>query len=282
MKISNKYDILQSVIQVLKGGGSVPTKVLNCESVILSKVRGSEQHFHSWLEIYYLERGECNCLINDTVYKLTDGDIMLIPPNVIHRSTYNSKNHTRLLINCSDAFYSDKVYKIIENGYIYRNPIITKDILSILKKVEEEINNKDCFCEEMVANHLNALFVLLIRNKNYYKNSLSENVHVKHTLEYVNQHYAENISLEKAAQQAFISSAHLSRIFKKETGLTFGEYLTDIRINAAENLLKNSNLTICEISDSCGFNDSNYFSFKFKSLYNISPLKFRKKFRSKI
>ncbi len=67
-------------------------------------------------------------------------------------------------------------------------------------------------------------------------------------------------------------------MFKKETGFGFCEYLNLLRLQKAEALLKQSdNLSISLIASECGFNDSNYFSVKFKEMYGISPKKVQKR-----
>jgi len=66
-------------------------------------------------------------------------------------------------------------------------------------------------------------------------------------------------------------------IFKKETGLNFSEYVTLVRLNYAEELLcQPGKKSITEIACACGFNESNYFSYRFKEKYSVSPLQFAK------
>jgi AraC-like DNA-binding protein len=78
------------------------------------------------------------------------------------------------------------------------------------------------------------------------------------------------------AGRFFISPEHFSRIFKRETGFNFSEYLNLLRLKRAETLLRQLNTApITQIAQSCGFNDSNYFSVQFKKLYGISPKKFQ-------
>ena len=73
-----------------------------------------------------------------------------------------------------------------------------------------------------------------------------------------------------------VSSEHLSRTFKRETGFGFSEYLTLVRLQKAEYMLRNEpGRSVCEIAYACGFNDSNYFSDKFRRSYGHSPSKFK-------
>lgn len=92
---------------------------------------------------------------------------------------------------------------------------------------------------------------------------------------YIQQNYDTNISLTEIANLCSVSEVHFSRCFKKETGINFKEYLSIIRLRNAENLLKKTSSSISEIAYNCGFNDSNYFSFKFKKEYGLSPTEYR-------
>ena len=79
------------------------------------------------------------------------------------------------------------------------------------------------------------------------------------------------------AAKSFVSPEHLSRSFKAEIGQGFSEYLSEVRLKEAQKLLEGEQkLSVSEIAYKCGFNDSNYFSDKFKKRYGISPLQYRK------
>ena len=85
------------------------------------------------------------------------------------------------------------------------------------------------------------------------------------------------IDRQRPLPLSFFSQEHLSRTFKKHTGFGFNEYLTLVRLQHAEQLLKgDEKMSISTIAYNCGFNDSNYFSDKFKKMYGTSPLKYSK------
>lgn len=83
------------------------------------------------------------------------------------------------------------------------------------------------------------------------------------------------LSLTKIAHLFFISSSYLSRIFKKETGISFIDYLTKLRIDEAMLLLKNTDLMVYEVSEKVGIFDPNYFSTCFKKYTGLSPSEYR-------
>ena len=76
-----------------------------------------------------------------------------------------------------------------------------------------------------------------------------------------------------------MSKSHFCRKFKFVTGLRYSEYVTNVRITNSEKLLRETNLPITEISERCGFNDSNYFASVFKRLKGITPYKYAKLYR---
>lgn len=93
---------------------------------------------------------------------------------------------------------------------------------------------------------------------------------------YVKKHHAEPITLDDVCEHFAYSRSFVSHAFKRSTGKSFREYLTDFRLEDAKALLLYSDLSITEISYSVGFCDSSYFSNVFKSKVGISPLEFRK------
>ncbi len=98
-------------------------------------------------------------------------------------------------------------------------------------------------------------------------------------LKYINEHYAEDISLEQIAHELNISVGYLSRSFKKEVGLSFVKHLTAFRIERAKKLLTQTNMKIKEISASIGIPDVSYFGYTFKKHTEYTPDEYRKKYR---
>lgn len=94
--------------------------------------------------------------------------------------------------------------------------------------------------------------------------------------EYIDSHYMEfDFSLTSAAKFIHMSPSHLSIIFKKEIGMTFISYLTDLRIKRAKQLLSSTDLMVYEISSSVGYENYAYFSTVFKKNVGLSPKEYR-------
>ncbi|MBD5459744.1 MAG: helix-turn-helix domain-containing protein [Lachnospiraceae bacterium] len=96
-------------------------------------------------------------------------------------------------------------------------------------------------------------------------------------LQYLDVNYSRQISLESAAQQIGLTPAYLSRIFKKETGCSFNQYLNRIRITKARDLLRYSRMSLSDIAMHTGYNDQSYFTKVFQRITGMSPGNYRKK-----
>ena len=86
---------------------------------------------------------------------------------------------------------------------------------------------------------------------------------------------AKDISLDDVSRVVNISPYYFSKIFKEESGSTFIEYLTGIRIERAKDLLTNSDKSMKEICSMCGYTDPNYFSRSFKKNVGVTPTEYK-------
>lgn len=98
---------------------------------------------------------------------------------------------------------------------------------------------------------------------------------VQRAISYIEAHYAEPLTLNSVAMQTNLSPAYLSTLFKKETGSSFSEYLTLCRMNAAKQLLRQTDEPVSLIAERTGYLDAKYFSKVFAKTFGISPQKYR-------
>ena len=237
-----------------------------------------KQHYHNLFEIYYLENGSCNYFIDNKSYNVEKGDIVLIPEGVIHNTLYNDEPHSRLLINFSGRFVPASVASSMQSIiYLYRNPEIADIVRDIFRKIEAETTSPDELSNDVLRCYTHMLFFLLARNKNKYTAGENNSAYIEAIIKNIQLNYANDISLSETAKEYSISPEHLSRTFKKETGFGFLEYVTVVRLRQAEYMLRhNGDVSVSDVAYSCGFNDSNYFSQKFKKFYGYSPSKVKK------
>ena len=95
-------------------------------------------------------------------------------------------------------------------------------------------------------------------------------------IDYVEKHYAEKIALDDVAESVFMNRSYFCQIFKREVGMTFGDYVERVRIDNAKRLLASTNIPISNVAEETGFNNQAYFTKIFKRATDISPLRYRK------
>ena len=142
------------------------------------------------------------------------------------------------------------------------------------KKIEhapsfEALNN---FAPEMVRS-----YCLLTK-----KHSLSQfSPTIKDTFNFINLNLSSNLTVKKVANEIGLSPDHLTRLFKKETGMNIITYINKKRIDTALELLKTTDLSIAEIGDLIGLNNTSYFYTLFKKETGMSPKQYRSSLSSK-
>ena len=100
---------------------------------------------------------------------------------------------------------------------------------------------------------------------------------INRVIEYLSFHFSQEIPLSYLSGIAHFSGSHLSKIFKKETGTTISEYIARLRCRHAAQLLRDTDLSVQEISNYVGYPDNNYFVKVFKKQYGVTPTAFRSK-----
>lgn len=236
------------------------------------------QHYHNLFEIYFLEEGSCQYFIDNDTYDVEAGDIVLIPEGIIHKTVYRDSDAKRRLIYCAPIYIPTSVIQYLPNMiYIYRNKRVTNEVLEILNAIEKEYSSPDEFSESVILSYMHMLFFLLARNHDTEAPHRSGSAYTTQTIAYIKETYGEDLTLPDLASRCAVTPEHLSRIFKRDTGFGISEYISIIRLQQAQIFLRSeSALSVAEIADKCGFSDSNYFSKRFREVYGISPLKFRK------
>lgn len=112
----------------------------------------------------------------------------------------------------------------------------------------------------------------VLKSRTQLKNSL-----VIESLEYLEENYTDpKLTLKSTSQYLNVSSSYFSTIFKKESGKSFIDTLTEMKMNKARDLVLTTELKMFEIASECGYDDQHYFSYSFKKYFDISPTKMRK------
>lgn len=106
-----------------------------------------------------------------------------------------------------------------------------------------------------------------------------EPLFIREALQYIHAHFEEKLNLGDVAKRVYINTQYFSRVFKRETGLTFTEYLNDLRIQAACRLLSSTSYPAYRVANECGFSDPSYFNRVFLRYLEMTPQKYRRLYR---
>ena len=116
------------------------------------------------------------------------------------------------------------------------------------------------------------VFELLVNQKDYFP---STDMVIKRIVYYVNVNFSKDLSVKEIGSQFGLTPNYLSQIFKKETGMSFVNYLNNLRIEKACGLLRNSDIKIAEVANQIGYNDNQYFYRVFKKYTGKTPIEYR-------
>ena len=244
-------------------------------------------HTHNYHELYFLLSGARQYFIEHTIHNVEPGDLVIVPKNQLHcTAKYLTSGYDRYLIYCSDEFIKpvrdltpdSEFDKIFNSGCISFPASKSEKIKSLIISMEHELNANDSYSRIIAAGKLNEIISYTLRHGSP-KLSKSEKtaIRIQKVARYISENYSESITLNDAAQMAYMDSSYFSRQFKNLTGAGFIEYLTEIRIKEAIQLLDNTALSVNQIAEQCGFSSANYFRDVFRKHYKISPLEYRKK-----
>ena len=238
---------------------------------------GAVGHYHDDYEVYYLQSGRCEYFIDNAIYTLSPGDTVIIPSGVIHKTNYGAGTHLRYLVNCPKSIIPSTVLNKLHNEVfiLRKNPCAT-EIERLMSQIGKEYESPDDYSEAAITSLLCELFILLARHSASAKEEDSTGF-IEGALEYINNNYTSEITLNEVAKRFSVSAEHLSRSFKERTGFGFSEYVNLLRLKLAEYMLIHEpGKSVLKIAYACGFNDSNYFCTKFKGKYGIPPSALKK------
>lgn len=246
-------------------------------------------HYHNVYEIYYLLDGRRNYFIQNKVYPVVKGDIVLINIQDIHKTMdFNNSFHERILINFKKEFIAPLLCDgdnlldcfLSDHKVIHLNVSEQSFVQSILIKMLDENRKKPKGYRTYEKILLTELLLFINRNmdkfdeQERYSSSLQNKM--SEVALYLMENYMKKLTLKQVSDEFFITASHLSRSFKKTTGFTFIEYLNSIRIKEARKLLKGTQKSVMEIAELTGFESQTHFGRVFKKMTGMSPLKYRK------
>ncbi len=239
-------------------------------------------HYHLEYELYFVEEGTRNILIDDKLKTIKKNDVALIKSNVIHHTSGNSCTRTIVYIskNYLKRFFTDKTIKKLLDCFSKETVSLSPEDFAVCKKMLTKIQNE--FYENPKDNNsfitlANLLLLLGDPEKDISNFSEPDKKNLlTNILSYVNKNYQTIRSLDDISNKFFITKFHLCRIFKEKTGATINTYINKLRLKKACELLQTTDLSAVSIAETCGFNSPIYFSQSFKKAFGMSPITYRK------
>ncbi len=155
-----------------------------------------------------------------------------------------------------------------------------KDYINIINQLIIFIQNKEKSWELLVSKSLTDLLTICITTNLVINNATSPITDkLQQVRNYINHNYNQKIPLEDLSSKFFISKFYLSREFKKVFGITIIDYITNMRVTAAKELLRFTDKSIEEIAMECGYPDASYFNKVFQKVESITGSEYRKMWR---
>lgn len=149
----------------------------------------------------------------------------------------------------------------------------------LLQRLYETASSEDHVRDMRIFETLTSLLTLLMEeswNPQNSRHAAAKKQNLQEVKEYLDRHYQEKITLDALAERFYINKFYLARIFREQFGLSINQYLLQIRVTHAKQLLRFTDQTIEVIGNECGISDANYFSRMFRKIEGISPGEFRK------
>lgn len=256
----------------------------------------SKEHFHRAYEIYYQVSGERNYFIEDKVYGVKKGDLVLIDVYSLHKTTSSSTpKYGRILINFSREFAAASLRE--DDPDLFCSFSGEKNVLSLddgqqayvsglLMRMLQEGEGDKIGRELLIRGLLTELLVFIRRSAGAAgrgSRPLKSGIHREISLatRYINENYAQKLSLRELAKLCSVSYCYFCRMFRAVTGFTLTEYVSGVRVRKAQQLLGETARSVTDIAESVGFESTADFERVFKKITQSSPGQFRKLRRKK-
>lgn len=236
-------------------------------------------HFHMNYEIYYLISGRRRYVIDNSIYDIEAGDIILIPPMVMHKTQHApgiDEHHERFLFNVLEI--PEILKPAFEKSFYHPQGEFKKKIKELINEsVNETGTDEKALFLHKTNLHKILLLLLKMPKEDFSPRPLSERDKIMQAAaSYIKENCYKPITLREISSDFGFTPEYFSSIFKKAIGLNFIDYLNNMRVAMSLDFLSDTDVPINEISEKCGFNDSNYFTIVFKKVTGVSPTKYRK------
>lgn len=251
-------------------------------------------HWHDEMEIIYIKKGKGMVTVDFRSYHVSANTIVLIMPGQLHaidQFEECSMEYENIIFNPSMLLPKkpDTASREFINPLIHGQvtvPTVFTPVYPYYTDVAAPIDACDEICKTMPQGYelfiksqlFQLFFVLENKCRNYGKKQQNpKNLEkMKVIIKYVENNYAQKITIADVAELTGFSESHFMRYFKDTMGTSFVDYLKDYRLTMAARLLTASDSSVLAISEEVGFENLSYFNRAFKKKYLVTPSQYRK------
>ena len=248
----------------------------------------STSHFHPCTEIFFITDGKGAFYLDDAIVNVNKWDLIIINPNCLHteKSSLSDSPLEYIVLGVDNLLLNfPESYSLTNNEQqinLYRIINFSKDkeiILSYFNQLINEIEIKEFNYQHVCKSILTLFITHIIRNTTSLQfigeSQEKLNLECVKIKNYIDSHYAQNITLDFLSDLSYMNKFHLVHTFTKQIGVSPINYVINKRIQEAKNLLATTSYSIRDIASIVGFANSSYFSQMFKRVAGTSPKSYR-------
>lgn len=237
-------------------------------------------HTHNECELYINISGDISFLVENKLYHLSHGDVIIARPGEQHHCIYRSSKPHKLLWILFDCSKNHEILDVLQEDF-YENFISPQeDLRDELLELCFALH-RNLLSEEERIYAFFRIFAILKKSKKIGSGQQSELPReIQDMINYIDLHITESITVKSIARELFISHSTLERKFKEWLDMTPLEFIKAKKMLLATKMLRDGK-SVLETAISVGYNDSSYFIELFKQYYGITPYQYKKKITMK-
>ena len=240
-------------------------------------------HHHREVELISMLEGSAEFTVDSSTFHIKKGDILIIPPYAVHRA--RTKPYTAYNCVCFDLslLWDKELARKLEDGVLTVGaPIRAEDpqaqgLCSQIELTVTASEKKNVGWEMEVVGRMSLVFAAACRAEIFEasRTEMKEAAFCKRIIDYVIAHYTEQITSSSAAAEMYLNNSYFCRLFRKNFGCSFSDFVNEYRIEKAKVFLANRKTSVSDIAISTGFNSFSYFCKVFKAHTGLSPTDYR-------
>ena len=232
-------------------------------------------HLHKELEIIYVRKGKAVAYADKNSYLLNAGDMFIAFPNQVHYYRTVIRGEFMVLIFSPDILYdvSSKISKSKPdiNCFTSLDDGNLKDIFDSIYSLDGEYKNI------AISGYLNVVMSRILPKLRLQTVDTENNSAFFNVIDFCTRNFKDDITLDIVAEELHLSKYYISRLINNRLKQNFNEYINNLRISEACNLLRVTDKKIADISEDVGFGTIRSFNRSFKLIMGMSPAEYRSK-----